>query len=316
MDAKGVIMNIALIGLGVIAEKYISAMETEKDIRICYVCDIRKTLLAKELSSKYEFFYDYHKIPVKNLDYIFITTPPETHYEITSYFLGRKANVLLEKPATPDLSSLEKIIAAANDNRVLFDVIFHWRFGNEAIFLQNNPALLSDFTKISVVVQDPYFQEGKIIDSKLHLGGAWLDSGVNALSFLADFIDLNQLVLVDSESRIDSESGFDYYAKRVYHYRDALVEIIVDWNPDINKKQTFAYNGDRLLYVDHSNQAVYLDNKLLYQENETDRLVTHYHNFFSSLKNHAFDLQMVYDVHKVLFSVKGGNKTNGQNEKD
>ena len=195
-------MRVAVIGLGVIATKYIDAMKRSKDIDLVFACDLVETPFWQQLSREVTCLKDYTKIPHEKIDLVFITTPPETHEKIASYFIEHGTKVFLEKPATKDYLSTKRLIDFAYKHQTPFDLIFHWLYGNEVIYLKDHLDLIKDFDECHIEVFDPYFNQ-TIDQSRVHLGGAWLDSGVNALSFMSMFMDLNSLKLTSRNQKMD-----------------------------------------------------------------------------------------------------------------
>ena len=231
-------MKVAMIGLGVIATKYVDAIQRSTDIDLIYACDLQETDLWIRLKNHTNCLKDYHLIPLDQIDLVFITTPPETHEMIASYFMKHHIKVFLEKPATKDLVSTKRLIDLAKSYQTPFDLIFHWLYGNEVLFLSENLHLIHDFDTCHIKVYDPYMSQ-TILANRLHLGGAWLDSGVNALSFLSLFIDLDQLKLKSIEKKIDKLSQQDYEHKRIYDYQGKTITIEIIWNEKTNLKLTY-----------------------------------------------------------------------------
>jgi len=222
-------MRVVVIGLGVIATKYIDAMKRSKDIDLVFACDLIETPLWHSICQDTTCIKDYKLIPLNQVDLVFITTPPETHEVIANYFIEHGTKVFLEKPATKDYTSTKRLIAYAKDHHTPFDLIFHWLYGNEVIYLKNHLDLIKDFDECHIQVFDPYYNK-KIDPTRLHLGGAWLDSGVNALSFLSLCIHLNDLKLIDKYQEIDESSGLDYEHHREYKINNQNIMIDIKWN--------------------------------------------------------------------------------------
>jgi hypothetical protein len=293
-------VNVACIGLGTIAEKYLDVMYQMDQIKIQFICDLFDTPLKMKYEDKLDFIKDYQMIPTENLDAVFVLTPPNTHYEIAKYFLNQNVHVYLEKPATTNLKDLRNLNKIAKQNQVTLNCIFHWQYGNEVLFLKKNKSLFEGFEDLYISVYDPYYK-GSILDHKIHLGGAWLDSGINALSFLSLFLNINELKLMDSILKIDEKSDLDYAQTRIYDYHQKRVTIEVIWNDTINNKTTTIYKNNQKIEILHSLQAVSVDDEIIYQENSQDRLFTHYQNFFKTIVRKKIKRNQIYKIHKKTF---------------
>lgn len=122
-------MEIGIVGLGYwgnIILKNLISMGNE-GIKICDL----------EIPEK-EGYEDFEKVnEYKNLecDYVFITTPTTTHFEICKHFLEKGVNVFCEKPLTISTSTAKELYDLALDNEtVLFtDWIFTFNSHIETI---------------------------------------------------------------------------------------------------------------------------------------------------------------------------------------
>jgi predicted dehydrogenase len=110
-------LKVAIVGCGKIADSHASQIRRIAGCEIVGVCD-KEELMAKQL---------YDRFPVKryfsNLtellnevrpDVIHITTPPQTHFEISRQCLEAGCHILVEKPFTLNTTEAEKLIALAN----------------------------------------------------------------------------------------------------------------------------------------------------------------------------------------------------------
>lgn len=93
--------------------------------------------------------------------------------------------MLVEKPATLNLDNLSELIKLSRSKGLLMDVIFHWNYGNEVLYLRDKIKSLPAIEKIKTFVFDPYFADNRIKPDKVSLGGTWLDCVINALSMIS-----------------------------------------------------------------------------------------------------------------------------------
>jgi len=113
-------MKIGMVGLGYWGKIILRNLESIGKNNII-VCDI--SLPEKTKYQNYEVFNDYKKL---DCEYVFITTPTTTHFEICKYFLQKGVNVFCEKPLTTSTAETEVLydIALKNDTILFTDWIF------------------------------------------------------------------------------------------------------------------------------------------------------------------------------------------------
>ena len=113
-------MKIGLIGLGYWGNIILKNLE-DMDKKDLILCDAE--ISGMEQYQNYEKTNDFKKL---DCDYIFISTPTSTHYELCKYFLERGISIFCEKPLTTsskDASELYNL--AIKNNCILFiDWIF------------------------------------------------------------------------------------------------------------------------------------------------------------------------------------------------
>ncbi len=61
---------------------------------------------------------NYKKISTKNIDWVFVLTPDQTHYKIVEFFLNKKINVFSEKPLTNSYAEALKLIKISKKKKV------------------------------------------------------------------------------------------------------------------------------------------------------------------------------------------------------
>ena len=109
-------MKVGIVGLGYWGKIILLNLENLKFSDI-YLCENQPTKF------KYPVIEDYTKL---DCDFIFITTPTSTHYEICKHFLEQSISIFCEKPLTTSSSEAEDLynIAEKNDSILFTDWIF------------------------------------------------------------------------------------------------------------------------------------------------------------------------------------------------
>ena len=111
-------LNIAIVGTGIIASTHIDAIKQSDRCRVCALCDINEEAvkpMAEELGVPY--FLDYKEIPdAVKPDAVIINLPHFLHCESTIFFLEHGIHVLVEKPMANTVEECDRMIAAAKKN--------------------------------------------------------------------------------------------------------------------------------------------------------------------------------------------------------
>ncbi len=118
-------MKIGIIGLGywgkIILKNLISI--GKKDIIICE----EKPLRSEEFKN-YTIVKDYRQV---DCDYVFITTPTITHFEINQFFLEKNINIFCEKPLSTSSSEAQILYDLAEKNDVILFTDWIFTFNSQ-----------------------------------------------------------------------------------------------------------------------------------------------------------------------------------------
>jgi predicted dehydrogenase len=127
--------KLGLIGVGAIAQSYISALEGSEFARISAVADTRGDILEAATETVACAGYSSHEELAENAgcDAVIVCTPPSSHPEIACYFLERGIPVLCEKPLAVDEAGAKKIISAARKNDVLVSMASKFRYVDDIV---------------------------------------------------------------------------------------------------------------------------------------------------------------------------------------
>ena len=108
-------INIAVVGIGLIGMQHLKAIERTGVCRLCAVCDVNE-VRVKEVAEQYQvpYFTDYHEIPGQvQMDAVILNLPHYLHCESTVFFLEQGIHVLVEKPMANTVEECDRMIAAA-----------------------------------------------------------------------------------------------------------------------------------------------------------------------------------------------------------
>ncbi|MFW9882002.1 MAG: Gfo/Idh/MocA family protein [Candidatus Thorarchaeota archaeon] len=118
-------MKIGIIGMGYWGKIILKNLESmgKKDITICDIL-----LPENNIYDNYNTLKDFREL---ECDYVFISTPTKTHYEISKYFLEKNINVFCEKPLTLSSSKAEQLYNIALKNKVILFTDWVFTFNNQ-----------------------------------------------------------------------------------------------------------------------------------------------------------------------------------------
>lgn len=208
--------NWAVLGTGVIANETAAAMA--KNGRRLYAVGNRTHEKAVAFAEKYgiekvyDDFNDMFTDP--DIDIIYITTPHNTHIDFMKKAIENKKHILVEKSITLNSDELSEAVKLARKNGVVIGeamTIYHM-----PIFKELKKILDSDeLGRVNLITANfgsfkPYDMNNRFFNRNL-AGGAMLDIGVYALSFVRYFFDSspnNTLSQVKyAPTGVDEQSG-------------------------------------------------------------------------------------------------------------
>ena len=303
--------SLGIIGLGAIAKAYRKGLEASTNFTLKAVCDLQgENARSYPDYERYPLFHDYlDMVQQVKLDLVIICTPPKTHFEIAKNVMRIGTGVLLEKPAVVHFEDLIHLIDYAKKNQIIFDCILHWQHANETLYLTKTYPNLAKATTVSTRIEDPYTHADQktIKEEKVPLHGTWLDSGVNALSMMSMFYNLEDFSLVKETMHIDPKSKLPYFSKHAFTHQSQTFEITVDWRHDWSYKCTNICLNNTDIKVIHHLEEVYENDQLVFKGSETGRLESHYENYFQSFYPNKINHDKILSIHKTLLGVNHGN---------
>ncbi len=295
--------TIALIGLGTITKHYAYGLANSSTLSLCAVCDIVKHPKSLDSVPSCPFYTDYKEmIDAVKPDYVMISTPPSTHFEIAEYALTHSVNVIVEKPAVLCIEDYDRLANLARKENLVFEVAFHWQKGSE---VERFGALYDPkrISEISVSVLDPYSADGlSINDDKVNLMGAWIDSGVNILSMIRLWLPFDAVSIESLELQRCTKTGLPIMIDARLKIDGVPTRILVDWRKNVNQKCTELVYEGRKITIRHSMQRIE-DGDQIIDCCQMPRLAQHYYSYFADYKESA-DQTSARDIHRILLEVK------------
>tara|TARA_R110002074_G_scaffold58179_5_gene142705 strand:+ start:1432 stop:2112 length:681 start_codon:yes stop_codon:yes gene_type:complete len=111
-------MQVGLIGKGYWGK--ILQQKLERVCNVVFACDSK----------------DDYKTKLDNVDWVFVATPNNTHYQIVKYCIESGKNVFCEKPLTPTYKQSQQLFKLAKKNNVKLYVSDVFNYRDEAVLLK------------------------------------------------------------------------------------------------------------------------------------------------------------------------------------
>jgi predicted dehydrogenase len=128
-------LRFALIGTGGIAQTYAQAFAASTCCNLVSVADVRvESAIAFAEPFGARSFSDYKQLAENSeIDAVIISTPPNSHPEIATYFMNRGVHVLCEKPLCLTSAEARDMIATASSTGVKFTMASKFRYVDDVI---------------------------------------------------------------------------------------------------------------------------------------------------------------------------------------
>jgi predicted dehydrogenase len=126
-------MNVLIIGLGSIARKHITALQSLKVDAEIYA--LRSNLNAV-IEEDVENIYDLENSTVV-FDFAIISNPTNLHYEYIEKFAHKRIPLFIEKPAIHSLENADELVQLIEDKKIVTYVACNLRFHPCIKFLKN-----------------------------------------------------------------------------------------------------------------------------------------------------------------------------------
>lgn len=294
--------RLLLIGGGVIATHYKVGLERSPHYRLVALTDINPDCAARKLLDV-PFFTDLHEALTVGVDVAMISTSTSSHYAIARELLEKGIDVICEKPMCESYGKIAELYSLADKSGARLNCMFHWMYADEVIYLKQHLHELGHIERITVHIFDDYANtpDGSIDTSRRGLCGAWLDSGINVLSYISELIDVGDYKLQREDHVLDEMTGQEKYAHRCYRFGNTVADISVDWRTASRDKYAEITCERGVVQVNHSLQTVSLNGKVIYTKPTPDRLTSHYENAFVGFNPDKEQTKRTLLLHKILF---------------
>lgn len=305
--------KLAIIGLGTISKHYLEGIKENNFFDDIVVMDKNKASKSKKLFKNYKFYSNFDSLVKKEKpNWVLISTPPKTHYELAKKAILNNINILIEKPCFLNKQQFDEIEKLAKEKNIKIFVMFHWQYGEEVKQLlldkRFNPKKIKS---IETTVFDPYCNKyGMIKRRKLGLEGALIDSGVNILSLIKKFLPFNDFQILKTTNVYNNLTHKDLITRTKVELLidNVKVNFFIDWKRYNCKdfKFTKIKLDDKEIIINHSMQYYQIDN-VKYVFDDKIRLTRHYYNLFTSFSGES-NIDEARKIHEALYSIYNSTK--------
>ena len=264
-------LRIAVVGLGQAAAFSIAALREVPGVQMVGGVDPAGSLAVAKLDADAPVYESVAAMPTTRLDLVVVATPTPTHVAVCRQLLQRvppPPRILCEKPLATDSHAAESLFALAATRGVRLEVLFHYAFSPEVLWTRARwEAIRGEHG--SVVSFESHFRDPKpdLGAAARVLGSSWVDSGVNAISVLARFVQLENLVRFQG----DVESGWGEVRFRSGD-SVAVGRIETTWTAkEVVKVTQLALADGTMVTLDHLSQTARLGEQTLFEGPTTTR---------------------------------------------
>jgi predicted dehydrogenase len=222
-------LNIGIVGAGGFAQFAATAFLKVAGIKIVAVTDINEAVAGQMAATfRAAVYVDYEMIlKDKNIDLVYIATPPFLHYEQSKMALLAGKHVICEKPAALQVTEAEELRILATSRQLLYVVNLMQRYNHLYAIVERivNEKLLGNFLH--------GFFENYASDEKLNMdhwfwddlksGGIFIEHGVHFFDMFSGWLGEGNVVCAVQLQRPGIEKKIIDRVQATVLYREGVV---------------------------------------------------------------------------------------------
>ncbi|MCB9608985.1 MAG: Gfo/Idh/MocA family oxidoreductase [Polyangiaceae bacterium] len=291
-------IRLGIAGLGHVAAHQLAALRAlPSEYEVVATCD--RDPSRADPSCGATFFHDVERmLSHGGLDAVLVSVPPTEHAAVTRAVLECGLPALVEKPLAVSVSEFDALANLADQHHTILHSAYHAAFARELEWFINEGEArlgLGPLSGIRCGFFDPYIVDDTLLVSARHLGGAWMDSGINALSVVRRLVGR---IRVDAlrRTRVSNVACSDIQATLDFSFavggggqggRGGQGLVDTNWTLGRNEKTTRLFFGssDAQIVLNHSSQRAVLfdggsERVVADFASQHPRLVAHYLGVF------------------------------------
>jgi predicted dehydrogenase len=190
--------RVVIVGLGQAATLTVDALAGVRSVQIVGGVDPLTRNARVSLPAAIPVFGSLADVsPSLEFDVVVVATPTPTHIDVCIAVLeqlGSGQRILCEKPLATSYGLVRMALDRAASTGVPLDVLYHYAFAPEVAWLaERRPEIEAEhgfIARTSSRFDDP---KASLTSASTTLTSSWADSGINALSVLARFVNLARI---------------------------------------------------------------------------------------------------------------------------
>ncbi|RPG60888.1 MAG: gfo/Idh/MocA family oxidoreductase [Flavobacteriaceae bacterium TMED238] len=226
-------MNLVVCGLGRHAvNKILPAVSKSPKFNLYGVCS-RNSNIVEEAKRSFELkgwtsFIEMLKD--KNIDAIYLSTPPALHKIQAEEILDSGKHLLCEKPITMSFKDTYFLVKKANLNNLILmeGLMYLYHPHHDALKKLLMRKKLGKLKEIKSSFQlPPLAKPGYRNDKKLGASAVY-DLGIYPVSLILDLYDISEIELIDKEINYDKDLNYDISGRAFLKINNTL-DCVIDW---------------------------------------------------------------------------------------
>jgi len=237
-------MDFALIGMGYWGKNYYRILNTNDNINLTAVVD---TAPYDKLNSKVQYFQNIENFidSEHRIEAAVVSTPTNTHYEITKKLLSNNVHVLVEKPLALNSDEAEELINLARE-RGLVLLVDHTFLYNEAINFAINMIQNGEIGKLLHI----NFERTNLGPIRNDVSCLW-DLTAHDISILNAITNLEPNQIKASSFNTNKSEVFDMVNISLNYENNLFVTMFSSWlHPEKNRKIKIVGDEKMIIFDD------------------------------------------------------------------
>ena len=246
-------MRFGLVGAGEIGRIRADALGRSLDGSLSAVADL-DSARAREVAGGHEAaaLEDFRELITReDLDGVIVSTPPDSHEEITLAALEAGKHVLCEKPLAPSVEACRRMVDAARQRGLVLATGFCQRYFPAVQFVKESveSGAIGELTHIRAYTGHlglSEFREAWMYDKQTMGGGALMDNGIHIIDLVSDILgDVGEVYGATSSAVWKLDGAEDHGIALLRNREGKTATIEAAWNEWRGYRFSIEAYGDR-----------------------------------------------------------------------